>query len=95
MLRGQYANGDCAVEVEHYRCFCRDRHTFRHNKRLCRNKTNILSRQKYACRNKTFVATKFNMFVTTKYFYDKPCSDSIYTVCVTEQFLGLGKVSLL
>ena len=82
------------MEIEHYHCFCRDKHVFCHNKCVCHNKTNILSRQKYACRDKTFVATKFNKFATTKYFYDKTCRDSIYTVRVAEQFFGLGKVSL-
>ena len=91
MLRGQYGNGDCAMEIEHYHCFCRNKHVF--------ITTNVfVTTKQIFCRDKSMLVAKKTllrqnfMFVMTKYFYDKTCSDNIYTV--REQFLGLGKVSL-
>ena len=54
--------------------------------RVCRDKTRLLSRQKYACHDKTFVATKLclsrQIFVTTKVF----CRDK-HTFVATKMIL--------
>ena len=66
----------CRQNVCHDKQFCRDKSfvwtsiLLSRQTRVCRDKTSLLSRQKYACPDKKFVATNACSFVATRHLFN-------------------------